>query len=213
MKLVEQWNRIESGLDPSWSTAELALAVSDESRRDRAAALLGPANPGRAGATIRFAVSRAGVGVGPEAVRRLLRRLDDERVEGTLELVGTEEAVAAPKVARASLAEAWDAALAALPSDWTDLYCELDLQSTDHLAPAALLLAPINPLRFGDAPGFRFRCARTHGYGASPEMVRRSLERLDEAGIPGSVRVLHALSDTHLVQTQGPVWHVGGRTV
>jgi hypothetical protein len=42
-------------------------------------------------------------------------------------------------------------------------------------------------------------------------MVRRCLERLDATGIPGTVRILRALSDTHPVQTQGPVWYVGGK--
>jgi hypothetical protein len=214
VKLVEQWNAVERSLDPSWWSVTLALTLSENGRGDRAAALLGPANPGRSGNTIRFTVARGGVGVGPEAARRLLRRLDEEGIDGTLEVVGSEAAAARePEPRRASLAEQWDAALAALPSDWSDLYCEVDLQSTDHLDPAALRLAPVNPLRFGEAPGFRFRCAHHHGYGASPEMVRRCLVRLDEAGMPGEVRVLYALSDTHPVQTQGPVWHVGGRTV
>jgi len=44
-------------------------------------------------------------------------------------------------------------------------------------------------------------------------MVRRCLERCDEAGIRGSVRVLRVLSDTRPVQTQGPVWQLSGRTV
>ena len=51
------------------------------------------------------------------------------------------------------------------------------------------------------------------GYGASPGMVRRCLERCDEDGIAGRVHVLRALSDTRPVQTQGPVWQIAGRTV
>ena len=42
-------------------------------------------------------------------------------------------------------------------------------------------------------------------------MVRRCLARLDDAGIPGEVRVLRTLSDTHPVGTQGPVWYIGGK--
>ena len=61
--------------------------------------------------------------------------------------------------------------------------------------------------------GFRFRCAHTFGYGASPTMTRRCLTRLDEEAIEGGLRILHALSDTQPVGTQGPVWHVAGRTV
>jgi hypothetical protein len=44
-------------------------------------------------------------------------------------------------------------------------------------------------------------------------MVRRCLARLDEEGIPGEVRIVLALSDTHPVGTQGPVWYVGGKAV
>jgi len=60
---------------------------------------------------------------------------------------------------------------------------------------------------------YRFRVARRFGYGASPEMFRRCLERLDGEGIGGTLRILHALSDTKPVSTQGPVWYVGGRSV
>ena len=60
---------------------------------------------------------------------------------------------------------------------------------------------------------FRFRCARSFGYGASNQMVRRCLARLDEERIPGEVRILRALSDTHPVYTQGPVWRIGERSV
>jgi hypothetical protein len=213
VKLVEQWTAIERSLDPSWGDARLALTVEDESRVARAAALLGPAAPGRFGRTLRFFTSRHGAGVGPEAVRRMLHRLDEEGIAGTLELVASDEVPVQPTVARPSLAEEWDAALALLPSDWSDLYCELELTSTDHYERAALLLSPLNPAQHGGVPGFRFRCARTFGYGAAPAMVRRCLERLDAEGIPGSVRVLRALSDTAPAATQGPVWQVGGRTV
>jgi hypothetical protein len=100
-----------------------------------------------------------------------------------------------------------------LPDDWSDIYAEVELASTDYLERAALLMAPLNPARYGGKPGFRFRCARRFGYGASPQMVRRCLERLDEEGIRGNVRVLRVLSDTEPVYTQGPVWYVGGRSV
>jgi hypothetical protein len=213
VKLVEQWTEVERGLDPKWADARLALTIDDEDRVSRAAALLGPAMPGRFGRTIRFFCSRRGAGVGPEAVRRMLRRLDEDEIAGTLELVASDEAPPEPAISRRTLAAEWDAALAVLPADWSDLYCEVELTSTDHYDRAALLLSPLNPARHGGVPGFRFRCARRFGYGTAPAMVQRSLERLDEAGIPGEVRILHALSDTRQVSTQGPVWHVGGRTV
>jgi hypothetical protein len=213
MGLVDQWNRIESGLDPRWNDTRLVLTVDDDARAERAAALLGPAGPGRIGRTIRFFTAHGGAGVGPEAVRRLLQRIDDEGIAGTIELLSSDEAPPAPEIARATLAGEWDAALAVLPSDWSDLLCELELTSTDHLARAALLLGPLNPLAGEGRPGFRFRVASSFGYGASPGMARRCLARLDEAGIPGEVRVLRVLSDTHPVGTQGPVWYVGGKAV
>jgi hypothetical protein len=213
VKLVVQWSRLESALDPSWGEAQLLLLVDDESRSERAAALLGPANPGRSGSAIRFTTARGGGALGPEAVRRMLRRLDDEEIAGRLELVATSAAAPLPVVDRRTLADAWDGELAALPSDWSDLWCELRLTSTDHLEPAALLIAPLNPLRFDDSASYRFRCARRFGYGTSPGMVHRCLERLDDEDIPGKVGVLRALSDTHPAATQGPVWYVGGRTV
>ena len=44
-------------------------------------------------------------------------------------------------------------------------------------------------------------------------MVRRTLERLDEEGFPGQLRILRVLSDTDPVSTQGPVWYVEGKAV
>jgi hypothetical protein len=212
MRLVEQWNAIEQGLDPRWTDARLELTIDDETQRKRASALLGPAGPGLRGRAIRFFVARHGVGVGPEAVRRLLRRIDAEGIQGRLELVSSGEAAPAPAIARPSLAAEWDAAAELLPSDWSDLLCELELTSSDHIEPGALQLAPLNPVQAGTGrPAFRFRVAHTFGYGASPAMVRRCLARLDENVIPGELRVLRVLSDTHPVGTQGPVWYIGGR--
>jgi len=209
MPLAEQFREILSGLPPDWAGVELALAVDDPDKAARAAALLGPLAPGRSGATIRFSCKRTGT----DNASRLLGRLDGERIAGTLEL--EETAVPAPAAAaeEVPLARAWEAELATLPADWSDLYAEVELVSSDHLAPAALCLAPVNPLRDGTRLAFRFRSARRFGYGAAEPVVRRCLARVDEAGIPGTVRILHVFSDTHPVGTQGPVWFVGGRNV
>jgi hypothetical protein len=216
MQLVEQWNAVEQALDPRWSDAHLELTIEGKSQRTRALALalLAPAGPGSIGTTIRFYVTRSGAGVGPEAARRLLRRLHEEGIRGTLELVSSDEAVLAPTLARRSLAAEWDAGTGVLPADWSDLLCELELTSSDHVERAALLIAPINPVQAGTGrPRFQFRSAHTFGYGASSGMVRRCLARLDEDGIPGEVRIVRALSDTHPVATQGPVWYIGGKAV
>ncbi len=214
MGLVDQWRAIESGLPDTWADARLLLRIDDAERADRAAALLAPLNAGRVSAGLRFYTARRGSGPLPELMTRLLARLDAEGIDGNLELVGSGEAEAPPApVARRMLAETWDAEVAALPPDWSDVYGELELTSTDYLDRAALLVAPLNPSRYGGRPGFRFRSARRFGYGASSGMVRRCLERLDGEGITGEVRILRSLADTEPVGTQGPVWYIGGRSV
>jgi hypothetical protein len=204
---------MEANLPEGWADAQLALHVPNPIQRARAAALLGPANPGRSGSELRFAAHRRGTGTGAEAVRRLLKRLDDDWIRGKLRLVETTEIPPEVEVDGAGLAPAWAETLAALPPDWSDLLCEIDLTSSDYLQRAALLLAPVNPSRTARGWAFRFRVAHSFGYGASPEMTRRCLERLDDEGIVGHVTVLRALSDTHNVATQGPVWYLEGKAV
>ena len=214
MRLEEQWRQILAGLPEGWVEARLLVRL-EAGDYERAAGLLGPAAPGRTGAGIRLVAARRPPGAGPELVGRLMRRLDRARVAATLELVdvtetGPREEAVAP--AHSSLAAEWDAALAGLPADWSDLHGELRLDSGGHLERAALLMSPLNPTR-SDAHRLRFRSARRFGYGTSPEMTRRCLERLDSERITGGVEILRALSETDHVATQGPVWYVGGRAV
>jgi len=211
VSLVEQWNRLESSLDPSWEDARFSLRIPRPEPRSRAAALLAPAGPGVAGDEIRIQATRTGDGIGPEAVRRLLRRIDEERIDGTLELVSSAKARPEPTVARPTLAAEWEAALAALPPDWSDLLCDLELDSSTDTDRAAVLAGPLNLIQGTGGPGFRFRCASRHGYGAAAGMVRRCLERLDAERIGGEVRIVRVLCDTHPVGTQGAVWHAGQR--
>ena len=212
MSLADQWRRILEDLPPNWGEVELDVSVPREEQRARAAALLGPAGPGRMNDILRLSVHRAR-GIGPENMMRLLARLDDERIRASLSTVDVNARPEASVEARASLAEGWDAAAAALPPDWSDLLCELALTSTDHVDRGALLLAPLNPMRLGARAAFRFRVASASGYGTSAGMTRRCLARLDEDGIPGRLTIRHALSDTDNVATQGPVWRVGGKAV
>ena len=213
MALLEQWREIQAQLPERWATARLSLVIEDEADCDRAAFLLGPVNPGRRGKQVRFRAGRGGRGPSANLVGRLLARLDGERVDGSLELLGADELPERAPIVRPSLAGAWEAEVARLPPDWSDLYCEVRLTSTDYLERAALLMAPLNPARYGGETGFRFRAARSFGYGASPDMTRRCLERLDEEGIRGSFRLIRVLADTYPNATQGPVWYVGGRSV
>jgi len=214
LALVERFNALERWLQDDWTEARFVLTVGDGARCGRAAALLGPANPGRLGKQIRFATTRrGGGGVAPDGIRRLLRRLDQEGIQGKLELVGARETAPTEALRQESLRDQWKRALDGLPSDWSDVYAEVRFYSTDYIEPAALLLAPLNPARSGGPYALRFRCAHHFGYGVAPEMATRCFERCDEQRIAGEVEILRALSDTNPVGTQGPVWLVGGRIV
>jgi hypothetical protein len=215
VRLVAQWAEKRAALPSDVGEARLRLKVGDEAQAVRAAALLSPLLAGRNGTEISFVCTGYAGPQSDEVVRRLLDRLDRDGIWGELELVSvTPPKAAEPAQAPAEsvpLAQAWEEALAELPPDWTDVYGEVELTSSDHLAPAALRLSPLNPARDGDRFALRFRCSRSFGYGAPAPMVRRCLERLDEARLPGRVRILRVLSDTKPVQTQGPVWYAGGR--
>jgi len=112
-----------------------------------------------------------------------------------------------------SVASSWDEALATLPDDWSELLCRLEITGSDLLPRAALLCAPLNPTRDASRLAFTFRCSGRSGYGVSRAMARRCFERLDEAEIVGTTCVLRVVSDTNNVDTQGPVWLVGGKTL
>ncbi|MBA2476173.1 MAG: hypothetical protein H0V40_09505 [Actinobacteria bacterium] len=214
MTLVEQWDSVARTLPERWESVRLLLAPADRRQLSRAAGLLAALDPGIGTDGVRF-TGTPGEGA---SLSELLERLDAEGIGGRLELVSVQKqaggtARGARDAPPAGLAEAWERELAQLPPDWSDIHAELELASTDYLERAALLLSPLNPGRYGSAAGYRFRCAKSDGYGASPGMVRRGFERCDAEGIRGSVRVLRALSDTRLVSTQGPVWYVGGKPV
>jgi hypothetical protein len=210
--LAERWNAVERGLDPGWTEVTLSLTINGDAARSRAAALLGPAGPGLSRRDIRFDVSTQGAGIGPDAARRLLGRIDKEGIVGRLELVELLGVRPEPEQPAASLAAEWREALEMLPSDWSDLVAELELHSSADIDRGAVLCAPINPMQSPTGkPGFRFRCASRRGYGASAGMVGRCLTRLDEAGITGHVRITRVLSDVHPVGTQGATFSVGRR--
>jgi hypothetical protein len=220
MTLVDQWGTIASGLPAGWEDVRLSLATEQPADLGRAAQVLGPVNAGRVGTTLVFVVTRAAGPNGEQRVERLFRRLDEERTWCTLEVANVSlaeahsagEAVATERQV-ASVAESWDRALAGLPTDWADLLCELEIESSALLDRTALLCAPVNPARAGSRVAFTFRCSSGSSYGVSSSMARRCFERLDAEGIAGVTRVLRVLCDTDKVYTQGPVWLVGGKTL
>ena len=214
MQAAEQWAQIEQELPADWS--ETQLAFTPEGSVAEAAAVLGPLQPGRVGNELRLHIERAEGGV--ERARNIFRALDRRRIWGTLSILGSIRDVA-PLVEPAgterpgSLAEQWDAALAELPPDWSDVLCVLELDSSDHVPRAALLGAPLNPTRVHDEIALQFRASGKQGYGVSPQMARRCFERMDAEAIAGSIRVVYGLSDTENAVTQGPVWRLAGKSV
>jgi hypothetical protein len=215
MALAKDWQDLEAELPEGWVDASLSVTLEDAAHTDRAVSLLAPLQPVRSGHdTISVRLVRAGSGPSAEALRRGLGRLDAERLHGALWVGAIEQQATAPEAPAApSLPESWDAALTTVPGDWSDLLGEVELDSSDYLEPGALNMAPINPRRVGGTLRLQFRSASRFGYGASPGMVRRCLERCDAAGMTGRVTVLRVLSDTHPVATQGPVWQVDGRMI
>jgi hypothetical protein len=212
VKLEEQWGEIERGLPEDWSSIQLSLTIAEDERADRAALILAPFTPGRTGSRFRFAIRR------DQDPSRVLRRLDHGAIRGLLELVGSETTAPAPKGRRPAervrpFVAQWDALVDGLPADWSDVYAEVELDSSDFLQRGALLLSPVNPAHYGGTTTLRFRAARISGYGTAPTMTRRCLERLDEESITGRLRFLRVLSATSHVATQGPVWRVAGRSV
>lgn len=210
MELARQWRELAANLPPNWARTRLALELDDPALADRAALILGPLTPGRRGSGFDLSVGREW------DPGRVLARLDEEGVPGRLELVEAEQRtqVSPPRAeAPRRLVEQWDELVSRLPPDWSDLYAELELDSSDYLERGALLLAPVNPARYGGHSTFRFRVASLQGYGAAETMTRRCLERLDAEGITGTLRALRVLSRTAHVATQGPVWYVEGKAV
>jgi hypothetical protein len=211
VSVAEQWKAIGSELPSGWTQARLRLALRDRATTDRAAAMLGPAGAYRAAPTVLlFTVARDGTATSPDNLTRLLRKVPN----GALSLSGSKaEETETPARAITTLTESWDRAIAGLPADWSDMYVEVSFTSTDFVEPAAVLCVQCNPRRDGTRAAFRFRCARVRGYGVSPEMARRCLERCDAARIQGSVTVLRAVSGSDHVGTQGPVWLEDGKTL
>jgi len=223
MRAVDQWRLIEADLADGWEQARLSFVVEDPAQAAAAAGVLGSLGPGRVGDEIRFQVRSSGSG-GPHALTNLLRSMDRKRLWGTLTLRDAmapaaqtveAEAEVTPLVleARNGLVSQWDALVETLPPDWSDLLCRLEVDSSDYLATAALLGAPLNPARIPGETALRFRVSGKQGYGASPRMARRCFERMDDARVTGRLDVLTELSDTTNVGTQGPVWRVAGQSV
>jgi hypothetical protein len=218
VRLTERFDAILRDLAPDQRLVRLVLSVDDPAQAARAAAILGSLAPGRDGSTFHLTARPASHGgPTPDATRRILGRLDEAGVPARLGLADATSPAAEPAAEPAAvpgadaLASQWTGTLATLPPDWSDALLELDLDSSADVEHGALLLGPVNPLLLPDRQTFRFRAAHRFGYGAAAPMVHRALERLDEEGIAGRLRLVRLLSDTAPVSTQGPVWRIDHR--
>jgi hypothetical protein len=105
-----------------------------------------------------------------------------------------------------SLVESWDALLACEPDDWSQLTAHLRLDDPERLEEAALLMCSANPWHGANwrSGVLDFRVARTFGYGASAQLVRGLLRRLDDHGITGALAITASMDAVLPVGTQGP---------
>jgi hypothetical protein len=105
-----------------------------------------------------------------------------------------------------TLVEAWDALLAEEPDDWFQLTAHLELDDPERLEQAALLMCSANPWHGTTWRSGRldFRVARQHGYGASAQLVRGLLRRLDREDITGTLTISSSVDAVNPVGTQGP---------
>ena len=121
VRLVTQWVRIQRQLPEGWTDARLRLTPASEKGLSRAAFLLGPLAPGRAGGELRFHAARGGAGPsrGRGRSARWRGSTRDASAGRSSSWAPTRVEAPAADTAPGSLAEAWDDAVATLPPDWS----------------------------------------------------------------------------------------------
>ncbi|HET7573868.1 MAG TPA: hypothetical protein VFJ99_02015, partial [Solirubrobacterales bacterium] len=80
--------------------------------------------------------------------------------------------------------------LEALPSDWTDLEVDMRIADESQYVDTAVALSQVNAQVYSHADWhWRLIVAQSFGHAAAPESVLGVLERLEEAGVRGELRV------------------------
>jgi hypothetical protein len=93
------------------------------------------------------------------------------------------------------LADDFQAMVAALPPDWTQLEADLRIDDEDRYIDAATLLSQINAMPYSKHDWhFRLRSAREFGHAAAPESLHGTLALLDDEGITGELIMREARS-------------------
>lgn len=92
-----------------------------------------------------------------------------------------------------SLAVDFQQILKTLPPDWTDLEVDLRIGDLSQYVDTAVALSQINAQVYqhpeADSWHWRLLVAQSFGHAAAAETVEGVLEKLDEAGVGGELRV------------------------
>lgn len=82
--------------------------------------------------------------------------------------------------------------LETLPSDWTDLECDLRIEDVAQYVDTAVAVSQVNAQVYQHPQeGWHWRLLVAHSFGhaAAAETVKGVLEKLDEGGVQGELRV------------------------
>jgi hypothetical protein len=89
-----------------------------------------------------------------------------------------------------ALAEDFQSILDSLPSDWTDIVCDLRIHDEDRYIDAAVLLTQVNAQPYSQADWhWRINVAHQFGHAAAAETVKGTLALLDDQAIAGELIV------------------------
>lgn len=93
-------------------------------------------------------------------------------------------------LAGVSLAADFQRILDALPPDWTDLEVDLRIDDERRYIDTAVAVSQVNAQVYSHADWhWRLLVAHSFGHAAAAETVRGVLEKLDEQGVSGEMRV------------------------
>ena len=221
MGLVAQWSGIADGLPERWADVQLRLSLDRPETANRAAVLLGPIGPGRAGgrAAALDLGGRQRPGPAPPAAGTPRRRghpglaradLRDRRPDRGRARRRSRRRSRGVCTARGRLGGARRVVAGRLERPALHARAAVD----GRPAPGRARDRAPQPLAPRSRSRLPFPCrAEATATAPRPEMAQRCLARLDERTIPGQLRLVEALSDTRPVATQGPTFIVDNRAV
>jgi predicted alpha/beta hydrolase family esterase len=91
-----------------------------------------------------------------------------------------------------ALAASFQQILDTLPPDWTDLEVDLRIDDAAQYVDTAVAVSQVNAQVYQhpqEGPHWRLLVAHSFGHAAAAETVRGVLEKLDEGGVAGELRV------------------------